>query len=195
VAQGNVGAGLGATVGKLRGGRFCWKGGLGSSAAKVLDNVIVGAIVITNAVGNVFEIESGKIIAGTRADKTGSSFREMNDVITEYVRKSGASKRKSRATTIGVVITNLALTHEQTFKVAQMAHDGLARAIRPVHMTTDGDLLFAVSTGDVEKDSDGFVDYKLVDVVGDVAAQQVSAAILNAVRNAAPLGGIPGLHK
>lgn len=194
VKQGNVGAGIGATVGKLRGAKFCWKGGLGSSAVLVFGNAMVGAMVVTNAVGNVFDPATGKVIAGTRRSGRGPPFLEMDDVIPEYVQKPRRDKKKVRATTIGVIITNLSLTHEQTFKVAQMAHDGLARAIRPVHMTIDGDIVFAVSTGEVDF-SHASADYMLVDVVGATSAQQMSAAILNAVRNATSLGGAPGLLK
>ena len=194
VKQGNVGVGLGATVGKLLGSRYRWKGGLGTSAMRILGDVFVGAIVATNAVGNVFDPETGKTIAGTRRPGTkGAAFIEMGDVLQEYVRKPGRRKRDSRATTVGVVVTNLALTHEQTFKVAQMAHDGLARVIRPVHATTDGDTIFAVSTGEIAPNSKEYVDYKLVDAIGETSAQQVSLAVLSAVRNASSLGGTPGL--
>jgi L-aminopeptidase/D-esterase-like protein len=193
VEQGNVGVGLGATVGKLLGSRYSWKGGLGTSASRILGDVIVGAIVATNAVGNVFDPDTGRTIAGTRKPGTkGTSFCELNDVLPEYVRKSGR-KRDSRATTVGVVITNLALTHEQTFKVAQMAHDGLARVIRPVHATTDGDTIFAVSTGEIAPNLKEYEGYKLVDALGETAAQQASLAVLSAVRHASPFGGIPGL--
>jgi L-aminopeptidase/D-esterase-like protein len=194
VEQGSVGAGLGATVGKLRGSRFCWKGGLGTSAVKAFGRVTVGAIIVTNAVGNIFNPETGKTIAGTRKDeRKDAPFLEMDSMVSSYLRAPKRQKRKTRATTIGLVVTNLALDHEQTYKVAQMAHDGLARAIRPVHMTTDGDLIFAISTGEIEADFEH--DYLAVDVVGAAAAQQVTRAVLSAVRNAKPLGGIPGLMK
>jgi L-aminopeptidase/D-esterase-like protein len=201
VAQGNFGAGIGATVGKLRSRRFCWKGGVGSTATKILNERIeVGAIVITNSIGNVFDPSTGKTIAGTRykEDSAGEAeFCELVDIIPEYLKAVETSwkKRKEemiapKATTIGVVVTNAKLTHEETIKIAQMAHDGLARVIRPVHAMTDGDTLFAVSTGEVELDGGG---YALVDVIGELSAQQVSKAVLNSVLNAAPLGGIPGL--
>ncbi len=194
VKQGNVGAGLGATVGKLLGAHQHWKGGLGTSASRILDNVIIGAIVATNAVGNIFDPDTGRTIAGTRKPGSkGATFCELSDVLPEFVRKPGRRRCDSRATTVGVVVTNLALTHEQAFKVAQMAHDGLARVIRPVHATTDGDTIFAVSTGEIVPNLKEFVDYKLVDAVGETSAQQVSLAVLNAVRHASSLGGLPGL--
>jgi L-aminopeptidase/D-esterase-like protein len=194
VKQGNVGVGLGATVGKLLAARYRWKGGLGTSASRILGDVIVGALVATNAVGNIFDPDTGRTIAGTRKPGTkGATFCEFEEVLPDYVRKSVRRKRDSRATTVGVVVTNLALTHEQAFKVAQMAHDGLARVIRPVHATTDGDTIFAVSTGEIAPNLKEFVDYKLLDAVGETSARQVSLAVLNAVRHASPLGGLPGL--
>jgi L-aminopeptidase/D-esterase-like protein len=198
IEQGNVGAGIGATVGKLRSKGFCWKGGTGSAAVRILNDIVVGAIVVTNSIGNIFDPSTGKTIAGTRLTRDDkANFCELADIIPEYLHKSEKTKEEKesyaevKATTIGVVVTNVALNHEQTIKVAQMAHDGLARAIRPVHAMTDGDTLFAVSTGEVEFGGG----HSLVDVVGEVSAQQVSKAVLNSVRYAAFLGGVPGLYK
>jgi L-aminopeptidase/D-esterase-like protein len=192
VTQGNVGAGIGATVGKFRSMNTCWKGGLGSSAQRINEEITVGAVVVTNAVGNVFDPSNGRTIAGTRRKQTNAAdFCELTEVIPEYLSIT-RRKKGTRATSIGVIVTNAQMTHEQMIRVAQAGHDGLARVIRPVHATTDGDTMFAVSTNEIKNTFDST---RMVTLISEVAAQEVSNSVLNAVRNARPLNGVPGLKK
>jgi L-aminopeptidase/D-esterase-like protein len=192
VTQGNVGAGIGATVGKFRSMNTCWKGGLGSSVQRINEEIMVGAVVVTNAVGNVFDPSDGRTIAGTRRRQTNAAdFCELTEVIPEYL-STTRNKKRTRATSIGVIVTNAQMTHEQVIRVAQAGHDGLARVIRPVHATTDGDTMFAVSTNEIKKTYDST---RMVTLISEVAAQEVSNSVLNAVRNALPLNGVPGLKK
>ncbi len=188
VKQGNYGAGLGATVGKLRSLRYSMKGGVGSSLAILPFNIKVGAVVVTNALGNVFESDS--TIAGTRRDlATKTSFLEIEDLMGDYVREK-RQFRRVKATTIGAVVTDLELSHEETLKVAEMAHDGLARCIRPSHATTDGDTLFCASTARKKIEMSN----NLLDLVGHMAALQVQKSVISAVKNAKSLNGIPAIH-
>jgi L-aminopeptidase/D-esterase-like protein len=188
VNQGNHGAGIGATVGKLKGIKYATKGGVGSSVTRILFGVQVGALVVTNSLGNVFD-ESGRTIAGTRKDVDSRVYVEIEDLMEEYV-KTMSTYSKAKATTIGVVATNLQLSHEHLLKVTEMAHDGFPRCIRPAHATIDGDTLFSVSTAYRRTDN---ISHALIDLVGHVAAMQVTKAILNAVRNATALNGIPSI--
>jgi L-aminopeptidase/D-esterase-like protein len=180
VPEGNVGAGAGATIGKLFGMKQAMKSGLGSASIHVRDSgIIVGAIVAVNAVGDVVDPKTGKIIAGARKPD-GSGFMDSMARIRE-----GFSVRVEPAknTTIGVVATNVALDKAQVTKVAQMAHDGLARTINPVHTPSDGDTIFAVATGAISTRAN-------YGSIGALAAEAMSEAVLRAVMNAR---GIPGL--
>jgi len=190
VAEGNVGAGTGATVGKMGGvvehpgypggRRSPMKGGLGSSAIKLPDGLIVGAIVAVNAVGDVIDPRTGKVVAGARnPDGT------LADVRT--LLSAGAlvtSPRAGENTTIGVVATNARLTKEQTSRVALMADDGLSRAINPSHTLGDGDTVFALATGRWEGQAD-------LSLIGALAAEAMAEAIVRAVSKAESLGGLP----
>ena len=177
VPEGNVGAGAGATVGKLFGPGFAMKSGLGTASVKVGDTgIVVGAVVAVNAAGDVLDPRNGKIVAGARAE-SGKGFRDsMAAILSGYhvVQQSGAN------TTIGVVATNAAFTKTQMTKIAQMAHDGLARAINPVHTMADGDTIFAMSTGTVKAKAD-------VTAIGAIAATVLSRAIVRAVMQATSL--------
>ncbi len=180
VAEGNVGAGAGATIGKMFGMKQAMKSGLGSASVRVGDTgIVVGAIVAVNAVGDVVDPKSGQIIAGARkAD--GSGFMDSMARIREgySVRADGTN------TTIGVVATNVALDKAQATKVAQMAHDGLARTIYPVHTPSDGDTIFAVATGaNPARASHG--------AIGALAADVMARAVLRAVMNARGIAGLP----
>lgn len=176
VEQGCIGAGTGAKVGSLMGTAFATKSGIGSASIDLGDGLIVAALLAANAVGDVVD-RDGTILAGLRQPPDGKTFagthnllRQMNAAI------SGTS------TMIGVVATNAKLDKENVNKVAQMAHDGLAQAIRPAHMMFDGDTLFALATGEIPVN---------VNVIGAFAADIVAAAIRNAVRAATTMGGIP----
>jgi L-aminopeptidase/D-esterase-like protein len=180
VAEGNVGAGAGATVGKLFGPAGAMKGGLGTVSIRRPDGVVVAALVAVNSVGDVLDPESGRIVAGARA-----ADGKMRSTMAALV--AGEMPGRPLAgqnTSIGVVATNVRLTKTEATKVAQMAHDGLARAIRPVHTPWDGDTLFALSSGRVTAG-------EAVMLVGALAAEAVSRAVVRAVKAAAGLPGLP----
>jgi len=196
VAEGNVGAGTGATVGKYRSLKSS-RGGLGtvsltlSGSAKKEDSlpmcgkgqsppfckggpvgisdIVVGALVVVNALGNIVDPQTGKIIAGARNPDTDN----FVDIVEAMTTGSSRFHPEFTNTTIGVVATNAALDKEGATKVAQMAHDGLAMAIRPVHTLYDGDTIFALSTGSKPAD---------VTTIGAVAAKLVAEAVVRAVR-------------
>ena len=179
VAEGNVGAGAGAAIGKMFGPKQAMKSGLGTASVRVGNTgIVVGAIVAVNAVGDVVDPKTGKIIAGARRPD-GSGFVDSMARIREgySVRADGAN------TTIGVVATNVALDKAQATKVAQMAHDGLARTIYPVHTPSDGDTIFAVATGAIRARANH-------GAIGALAAEVMAQAVLRAVMSAR---GIPGL--
>ncbi len=176
--DGNFGAGTGATVGKLLGMDHCMKSGMGSYAVQ-LGELKVGAIVAVNALGDVFDWKNGEKAAGLLAgDKTG--FRATDEEL--YRSYAARENRFVENTTLAVVLTNAKFRKVNLCKIAEMAHDGYARSIRPVHTTADGDSIYAVSLGDVIADQD---------VVGSLAAQVVSEAILRAVRCAEAAYGYP----
>jgi L-aminopeptidase/D-esterase-like protein len=187
VAEGNIGAGAGATVGKAFGFDLATKTGLGSAAIKVGDTgVVVGAIVAVNALGDVVDPASNQIIAGAR-NRDGCSFIDTEARIRAgYGVLEGVQPLTN--TTIGVVATNVALNKTQLTKVAQMAHDGLARTIRPIHTLYDGDTIFAVSTNKLQvKTNHGSI--------GSIAADVLATAVLRAVTEAQALAGLPSYHE
>jgi L-aminopeptidase/D-esterase-like protein len=180
--EGSVGAGAGATVGKLLGRERAMKGGVGSAALTTADGLVVGALVVVNAVGSVIDPRTARVIAGAR----GADGRRLEDPF-ELVRRGVAPPGPAREhTTIGVVATNARLTKAQARKVAEMAHDGLARAIVPSHTPADGDTLFALATGRLDRDVN-------TGVVGSLAAEAVTEAVLRAVRLARGLPGYPSV--
>jgi L-aminopeptidase/D-esterase-like protein len=173
-AEGNVGAGTGASVGKMRGMKYAMKSGVGTWSTNI-HGVIVGALVAVNAIGDVIDTESGKVLAGMRSGGT-----------LAWLKKNQSRPATKSNTVIGVVATNARLTKAQATKVAQMAHDGLARVIRPAHTMFDGDTIFALATGERKAD---------VSMVGAFAAEVMAEAILRAVKMAASAGGLRGLQK
>lgn len=184
VKEGNHGAGIGATVAKLRGLKYGFKGGIGSCALKV-DDIVVGALVVTNALGNIFDFDSGAAIAASRRED--GSFATLDEAILEY---SFGKQDRNRATTLAVIATNVTLGHEYLTRFAQMASCGFALAIRPVHMMYDGDTIFAVSTARLTVD---IPVQRAADLVGSLGAQAVARAIVRSVRKAETLAGVPGL--
>src|ERR1700682_5710328 len=147
VVQGNIGAGAGATIGKMAGGKFSMKAGIGSGSIKVGNTgVVVGAIVAVNAVGDVWNPKTGKIVAGARSED-GKGFR---DAMAQAMKGNRVLVQQGANTTIGLVATNVAMEKVQIAKVAQMAHDGYARAINPVHTPGDGDGIFGLATGTLD---------------------------------------------
>ena len=184
MAEGNVGAGTGATVGKLLGPKFATKSGLGTASLKIGRGIIVGAIVAVNAFGDVVDPRTGVIIAGTRKPVVGGfvdTVRRMQGDLGQTLLGFAAN------TTLAVVATNAYLTKEAANKVAQMAHDGLARTIRPVHTMFDGDTIFALATGEPPKKGPGADP----SVVGTAAAEVLARAVVRAVEQAEALGGLP----
>jgi L-aminopeptidase/D-esterase-like protein len=181
VPEGNVGAGAGATVGKMFGMKQAMKSGLGSASIRVGNTgIVVGAIVAVNAVGDVIDPASGKIVAGARK-LDGSGFADTMARIREGY---GMRVDAGTNTTIGVVATNAALSKVQAAKVAQMAHDGLARTINPVHSPMDGDTIFAVATGAVTAPASH-------GAIGALAADVMARAVLRAVMSARSITGLP----
>ncbi|MDX9830205.1 MAG: P1 family peptidase [Anaerolineae bacterium] len=188
-AEGNAGAGTGASVGKILGLGQAMKGGLGTASIDVGNGLVVGAIVAVNAFGDVVDPDSGEIVAGARRADVGplsigapGYFADTLHVMRSLVGRTTLAIARRGHTVIGVVATNARLNKEETNKVAQMAHDGLARAVRPAHTMLDGDTLFALATGKRRAD---------VNIVGSFAAEAVARAILRAVRAARPVAGLP----
>jgi len=178
VAEGSIGVGTGATVGKLLGLPYATKGGLGT-ASRCLGVVRVGALVVVNAFGDIVDDRTGEILAGTR-DPEGR--RPFIDTIA-HVRAGRMPKGDSLFnTTLGVVATNAALTRPQAGKLAQMAQNGLVKMIRPIHSTFDGDVVFALSTGEARAD---------LNVLGAMAEEAVREAVRRAVFQADGLGRLP----
>ena len=175
VAEGSVGAGTGATIGKMQPG-LPMKGGIGTASLRA-GNVVVAALVAVNCVGNVIDPKTGQTVAGARSPD-GKGFVDVMD----WAR--GGIPAESTNTTIGVIATNVPFNKTHLKKIAQMGHDGMARTINPVHTPWDGDTLFAMSTGAIQT---------LVDVgrIGSLAAEVVSMAILRAVKRARSVVGFP----
>ncbi|MEN6347910.1 MAG: P1 family peptidase [Syntrophomonas sp.] len=171
VLEGNVGAGTGATVGKIRGYNNSTKSGLGSWSIRLENGLTVGAIVAVNAFGDVIDPRNGKIIAGVRDDQgaligTAEAWTKM---------KGAVGFPGGTNTTIAVVACNAELDKSRATKVAQMAHDGLARVINPIHTMCDGDTIFALATGEMTGD---------VNVIGCLAGEALARAVLRAVHAA-----------
>jgi L-aminopeptidase/D-esterase-like protein len=184
-AEGNVGAGAGATVGKLFGMNRAMKGGIGTAAIKLHDgktSLTVGAIVAVNAVGDVIDPSTGKVIAGARTKDGKSLLGAMNAILRGEPLPPILG---GTATTIGAVATDVKLDKMQATKVAQMAHDGLARAINPIHTASDGDTIFALSTGKSSRAAN-------VTLIGALAAEAMAQAVARAVRAAKGIQGFPG---
>ncbi len=184
VEQGNVGAGSGATVGKLFGHQYAMKSGIGTASLQVGGTgFIVGAIVAVNAMGDVRDHYTGKILAGAR-NPDGKGFRNTMRQILEGQAGNPESERSGAHTTIGVVATNAVLTKTEMTKIAQMAQDGLARTINPVHTAADGDTVFAAATGSANVHAD-------LTIIGSIAAEVMARAINNAVLAATGIPGYP----
>lgn len=178
VMQGCVGAGTGAMVGQLFGSAHATKSGIGSASEVIAGNITIAALIVVNAFGDVIDTETGTVLAGIRQVE-----RKGFERTVDYLRgKSCELSNPGQHTTIGVVATDARLTKEGSNKLAQMAHDGLARAINPCHTMLDGDTLFALSSGDKQAD---------LTAIGAVAAEVVTRAIKKAVMQATSLCGIP----
>lgn len=176
--DGNYGAGTGATVGKLLGMEHCMKSGIGSYAVQV-GELQVGAVVAVNALGDIYDWRNGQKVAGLLAEDKKSFLNAEEVALRSY---EVVENKFVGNTTIGVLLTNAKFGKAQLCKLAGMAQDGYARAIRPVHTTADGDSIYAVSLGEVAADQD---------VVGTLGAQVMAQAILRAVQAAPGAYGYP----
>ena len=192
-AEGNVGAGTGASVGKMFGGKLSMKAGLGTASMDIGGGVIVGALVAVNAFGDVVDPKTNKIIAGLRSGKVGplcvgkkEYFADTLAMMKTPIGRGILGFASRGNTDIGVVATDASLTKTQATKVAQMAQDGIARTIRPAHTMLDGDVIFALSTGTKKAN---------VSTIGAFAAEMMAEAIVRAVRMAKSAGGLPGLKR
>ena len=179
IEQGNVGAGTGATVGKMFGPALCMKGGLGSASMRMSDGTVVGAIVAVNALGDILDPQTRQVIAGARNPLGG--FIAANPFGN---------------TTIAVVATTASLPKEAINKVAQMAHDGLAQVIQPAHTMFDGDTVFALALGPriFPQQQTPAELASHMSIIGAAAATTLARAIVKAVRHAAELHGVPAAH-
>ncbi len=183
VTEGNVGAGAGATVGKMGGGGRAMKGGLGSAAVELPNGLVVAALVAVNAVGDVVDPSTGEVVAGVRTED-GGGLADARRLLRAGATQPGA---RGENTTIGIVATNAVLTQAEATVVAQMAHDGFARAIVPAHTPSDGDAIFTLATGT------GTPPPSLA-VVGALAADVMAEAIVRAVRAAVGIPGYPAVR-
>ena len=177
-AEGDVGAGAGASVGKILGVEQCMKSGLGTCCFQA-GGLKLGAVIAVNCLGDVIHPKTGTILAGVLS-KDRSAFLDTEKIMVEQFVSGGISFGGN--TTIGMVVTNGKFTKSQTGKLASMSHNGLARTMRPSHTMLDGDTIFALATGEAEAD---------INVAGMLAARAVEQAVLRAVLKAKSLGGLP----
>lgn len=174
--EGSLGAGTGATIGKLLGMEYAMKGGLGTYALQVGD-LKVGALVAVNCLGDVVDPSSGEIIAGLLAKDNKTFLGTEKEMLRQYDNKKNLF---SGNTTIGIITTNAKMNKSGANKIASMAHNGYARTMRPAHSMFDGDTIFTMATDKVEAD---------VNSVGLLAARVMEQAVLRAVKLATPLAG------
>lgn len=176
ILQGNVGAGTGATVGKMAGPAYMMKGGLGSASTLLSDGTLVGALVVVNSLGDIIDPHKQQIVAGAR-NPSGQGF---------------LASPSTGNTTIAVVATTATLSKHQVNKIAQMAHNGIAQTIQPAHTMFDGDAIFGLAMGPkLQHIPSSTIAAAQVSTIGAAAATTLARAILKAVRNAAELYGIP----
>lgn len=184
--SGSIGAGAGATVGKLRGMARATKGGIGQASLRFENGLTIAAVVAVNAVGDIVDPSTGQVIAGVRTED-GNGFVDARVLLREGA-TAGSDERTLQNTTIGAVLTNAQLTKAEATKVAQMAQDGFARTIYPAHTPSDGDALFTLASGVFEGEVS-------VSTLGALAAEVVAEAVLDAVRSAEGRGGVPALSE
>ncbi len=190
-ATGNLGAGMGATVGKILGMQNAMKAGLGTASIEIGGGIIVGAIVAVNAFGDVIDSQKNTVLAGARSAQVGplkigeeGKFADTLHVMQTLAGRTVMKIAGRGNTVIGAVATNAKLSKTEATKVAQMAQDGLARTIRPAHTMLDGDTIFALSTGNKKAD---------ISIIGAFAAEAMAQAILRGAREAESAGGLLGL--
>jgi L-aminopeptidase/D-esterase-like protein len=190
-----VGAGTGATVGKAAGQAFATKGGIGSASALLPSGHTMGALVAVNAAGDVYDPDTTRVVAGARAPDGKGWFAQSGLVATSY-----AGQTPGTNTTLAIIATDAPWGKAELGKLAQMAHDGLARAIRPVHTPMDGDIVFALSTARATSDGSaqpatGASTWPIqLALTGEIAAQTLARAVVKAVRAATSLHGVPAVR-
>jgi L-aminopeptidase/D-esterase-like protein len=183
VPEGSVGAGAGATVGKFGGAGRAMKGGIGTASITLPNGLIVAALVAVNSAGDIVDPANGRIVAGARG-ADGQTFIDARTLL-----RSGktAAERPGENTTLGLIATNARVTKAQARKIAEMAHDGFARAIVPAHTMNDGDIIFAMGTG-------AFTGEANITTLGGLGAEVMADAILRAVREATGLPNYPAVR-
>lgn len=175
--NGNIGAGYGATIGKIAGPEFCMKGGLGSTSIQGVEDIVVGAIVAVNAVGDVKDPNTRETLAGARHPEIGK-WLDSCEFLTENINSNALYGTN---TTIGAIAVNVKLTKVEAKKIAQITHNALARTIYPVHTMLDGDTIFVLGTGDQSYP---------VDYIGQLAVEAMEQAIIIAIKSADKLAGV-----
>ncbi len=183
--EGSVGAGTGATVGKVLGRERATKGGLGTASID-LGDVTVGALAVVNAIGDVVDPDTGRVVAGPR-DEDNRGFLRTTDILANPKSKIEQQAAPTN-TTLAVVATNASLNKEQANKLAQMGHDGMALAVRPCHTMSDGDVVFCVATGRSEAEVD-------MRQLCSAATQAVAQALVRGALMAEGLGGVPSARE
>lgn len=179
VAEGSVGAGTGASIGKLKGIRSATKGGIGSESMEVEPGVWVGVLVVVNAFGDVIDPASREIIAGARSSPESSTFLNTTETIA---RGRDINLEPFQNTTLALVATNAGLEKPELLRIARIAQTGISRTISPSHTVSDGDAVFVVSVGEAQTESNR---------AGIIASELISRAIVGAVKNASSLHGVP----
>jgi L-aminopeptidase/D-esterase-like protein len=193
VLEGNIGAGMGASIGKIFGKAGAMKSGLGTASLPVGGGVLVGAIVAVNAFGDLIDPHTGQIIAGARPARVGplklggkGPYADTLDTMRRGAGRAIMQLAAGRNTVIAVIATNARFDKAQATKISQMAHDGLARVLRPAHTMLDGDTIFTLAVGSRKAD---------VSTVGAYAAEALAQAIIRAVLNAKSAGGLPAVNQ
>ncbi len=199
VAQGSVGAGTGAVVGRLAGPAFAMKGGIGSASVQLPGGHTLGALVAVNALGDVCDPQTGKIIAGARNPTGAGWFAEAQASVTSaQTTTAEATPFPGAQTTLAVIATDAPFGKAELARLAMMAHDGLALAIRPTHTPLDGDVVFALSTAPRASSASAPTDMQSATLAltqaGIAAAQTLARAIIKAVRAASGLHGVPAVR-
>jgi L-aminopeptidase/D-esterase-like protein len=179
VEEGSVGAGTGATIGKLMGVGQATKGGVGTQSYKLKNGVVVGVLVVVNAFGDVVSPSSGQILAGVRDSRGGNKFPGTVNMFKQGIIRRADSYQN---TTLAVVATNASFSKSELLRISTIAQTGLAKVISPVHTVQDGDMVISVSVGDLRED---------LNLIGVIAAELTQKAILRAVEQSTTLGGIP----
>ncbi|SVA59478.1 uncharacterized protein METZ01_LOCUS112332 [marine metagenome] len=190
-AQGNVGAGTGATVAKVLGSNRSIKGGLGSDSIRLPNGLTVGALVVVNAIGSIHDPHTGDLVAGPRS--SGGSMASASEIL--IAGNDIGEQSLGANTTIGVIATDATLTKSQANQLASSAHDGLALSIRPSHLIGDGDTIFAVATGGASHPDQEIADAHTLNRIIAAVVDCTSQAIVNAVRSATGVSGVPSVNE